>query len=103
MTRSAKDVEEEHMKYLVELIGKPTLKYMMRRIHNNILSDADNKDMSINTFISIIIASLATIDANFLRWIEQFYREKVGTDIDFDKLRFSLAKNLNEQLGIELH
>jgi len=103
MTRTAEAIEDEHMKYLIELIGKPTLKYMMRRIQNHILCDADNKDMSINSFITIIVVSLATIDSNFLRWIQSFYKEKVGEDIDFDKLRFSLAKNVNEQLGIEVH
>lgn len=59
--------------------------------------------MSVNTFISILIAALATVDANLLFSTAAFYRVKVGQDIDFEKLRMTHIKNLNEQLGVKVH
>ena len=99
-TRELTDVE---VRGLVKLIAAPTFKYMMRRINNNILLNEYQADMSINSFISVVIITIASLDANILKWIEKFYKLKIGQDIDFDKLKFTLTKNLNEQLGVTLN
>lgn len=103
MKDSPREITEEEIKYLVQIVAAPTFKYMMKRINNNILLNSDYADMSLNSFISVLIISIASMDANLLKWIDKFYSVKTGKKIDFEKLKFSLTKNLHEQLGIELH
>lgn len=103
MKEKTLELSEQEVKMLIKNIAAPTFKYMMRRINRNIIQDKKLSQISINTFITILIASLSSIDANTLRWIEKFYKMKLGQDIDFDKLKSSLTIHLHEQLGIELH
>lgn len=95
-------LSEEEMTDLVQKIGKSTFEHLVREININLLEKTDIA-LPINIFISIVLSSIASIDANVLIWIEAFYKARFGKDIDFDKLRIFLYKNLNEQLGIEIH
>lgn len=98
-----KNLSDQDIQYLVKLISAPTYKYMMRRINRFILQDKRLADISVNSFINVLVVAVASMDANSLRWIEKFYKMKTGQDINFDTLKFALTKNLNAQLGIELH
>ncbi len=92
-----KEVEE-----LVQKLAAPTFRYMMRRINKMLLNPA-LEDYSVNSLITVLIVSLATIDANGLRWIEKYYKMKIGKDIDWNKLKEIHSINLREQLDIKIH
>lgn len=96
------DLTPDEIKELVKNIAEPVFKYMMRRVSKEILDNKDCNQMSINSFLSILVVSMATVDANSLRWMEKFYKLKVGEDINFEKLKFAFTKNLYEQLNIAL-
>jgi nucleosome binding factor SPN SPT16 subunit len=93
---------EDELNELVKLIAEPTFKYMMKRVSNNILDDKHNNKMDIAEFLSVLCAAIASIDANALRWMENFYRIQSGQMIDFEKLRIAHTKNLHDQLKIVL-
>ncbi len=103
MKQEARELSDDEIKDFIKLIGVPTFRYLMKRINNNILLDKSNSDMSINSFISTLVITMASIDANLLKWIAVFYKEKIGKEIDFEKLQSSLIRNLHEQVGIKLH
>ena len=103
MNKKTRELTESEIKDLVKIIGAPTYKYMMKRIQNNILLNDEMADISINSFIAVLIISLSTVDANALRWIEKFYQTQFGEKINFQKLRYALNNHLNEQLNIGLH
>ena len=93
---------EEEMQEITKTIAEPTFKYMMKRVSNNILDDKHNQKMDINTFLSILCAALASIDANALRWMENFYMIQSGQLLDFEKLKDVHSKNLTSQLKVML-
>lgn len=103
MTNPARDLSEKEIKELVILVAAPVFKYMLKRINKYILSDSTKTDISYNSLINIIIIALASMNANILNWIEEFYYANTGEKLHADKLRFSLMKNINDQMGIKTH
>jgi len=97
-----KELTEKEMKELVITLAEPTFKFMMRRVSLKILDDTNHKTISINEFLTVLCATIATIDANALRWMERFYNIECGEKIDFDKLKMVHTKNLYDQLKIIL-
>jgi len=97
------EMSDKDLQYFAKLIGAPTFNYMMKRIENHVLQDKNLSNISMNSFINIIIMVMASMDANTLKWIEEFFKLKTGEVIEIDKLKYALATNLNSQLGIEVH
>lgn len=99
MTNKDNELSDEALMELIRIIGKPTLEYMLKRIQNKIVQDKNNSAMPINSFLSVIIGSLAIVNASTLRWISESTRARLGEPIDLDKLRLALIKNINDQIG----
>lgn len=93
-----KTLTEDEMKYLVELIAEPTFKYMMKRVSKHIIDDKEYNRINVNQFLTLLCAAIALIDANALRWMENFYQINSGQLLDFEKLREVHYKNLSLQL-----
>jgi hypothetical protein len=100
---SKQEINDEAMMELIRIIGKPTLEYMLKRIQNKIVQDKNNSDMPVNSFLSVIIGSLAIINASTLKWISASTQARLGEPIDLEKLRLALIKNINDQLGIKVN
>ncbi len=103
MKKETRELTDKEVTEFVMTISEPVYKFMLRRIQNKILQEEDMQDISINSFITIIIVSLATMDANFLRWTQKFYRLTTGESVDFDKLRASFINYFNQQIGTSVH
>lgn len=99
MTVKDKEISDEQLMELIRIIGKPTLQYMLTRIQNKIVQDKNNSSMPVNSFLSVIIGSLAVINASTLKWISESTKARLGEKIDIDNLRLALIKNINDQLG----
>ena len=99
MTIKDKEISDEQLLELIRIIGKPTLQYMLTRIQNKIVQDKNNSSMPVNSFLSVIIGSLAVINASTLKWISESTKARLGEKIDIDNLRLALIKNINDQLG----
>ena len=100
MTQKEPEISDEQLMDFIRIIGKPTLEYMLKRIQNKIIQDKNHSSMPVNSFLSVIIGSLAIINASTLRWISDATKPRLGEKIDIDNLRLSLFKNINNQLGI---
>ena len=98
-----KEIDDEEMMELIRIIGKPTLEYMLKRIQNKIVQDKNNSSMPVNSFLSVIIGSLAIINASTLKWISASTKERIGESIDIEKLKLALIKNINDQLEVKVH
>lgn len=103
MTNKSDEISDEKMMELIRIIGKPTLEYMLRRIQNKIILDKHNCSMRVNSFLSVVLGSLAVINARTLSWLSAATKERTGESIDIEKLRMALIKNINDQLGIKVN
>lgn len=97
-----KEIADEEMMELIKLIGKPTLEYMLKRIQNKIVQDKKHFALPVNSFLSVVIGSLAIINASTLKWLSDSTNVRLGESIDIDKLRLALIQNINEQLGVKV-
>jgi len=97
------EISDEEMMELIRIIGKPTLEYMLKRIQNKIILDKKNSSMQVNSFLSVVIGSLAIINASILKWLSAATKERTGEVIDLENLRLALIKNINDQLGIKVN
>lgn len=97
------EISDEQLIELIRIIGKPTLEYMLKRIQNKIVQDKNNAKLPVNSFLSVIIGSLAIINSTTLKWISESTRARTGEPIgiDIDKLRLALIKNINDQFGLQ--
>lgn len=93
-----KEFTEDEMKEILVKIAEPTFKFLLKRINTKILDDETVNKMSLSCFLSILCGALALIDANALRWMENFHELQSGKKLDFDKLRMIHTKNLYKQL-----
>ena len=100
---SKQEIDDEALMELIRIIGKPTLEYMLKRIQNKIVQNKNNSSMPVNSFLSVIIGSLAIINASTLKWISSSTQQRLGEPIDLEKLRLALIKNINEQLGVKVN
>lgn len=96
------ELSEKEINEIIRTIAEPVFRYVMKRIQNKILLDKKRGTMSMNSFLSVFVASMASVDANLFRWAENFYHMKTNQPIDFDKLKITYFKNLNEQLKVIL-
>jgi len=97
------EISDEEMMELIRIIGKPTLEYMLKRIQNKIILDKNKSSMRVNSFLSVVIGSLAVINARTLGWLSAATKERTGKAIDIENLRLALIKNINDQLGIKVN
>lgn len=95
-----KQMTNEDMANLIHRIAAPTFKYMMKRINNEVLKASDMKDMPLNVFLNVILTSMASVDANSLRWLQGFHKIKTNSEIDFDSLKWGFFGRLEEHLGV---
>jgi hypothetical protein len=98
-----KELSDEEMMELIKLIGKPTIEFMLKRIQNKIIQDKKHALLPINSFLSVIIGSLAILNASTLKWLSASTNIRLGESIDIDKLRLALIQNINDQLGIKIN
>ena len=94
------ELTDEEVRHIINRVAAPTFKFFMKRVNNEIIKQ--HKDMQLNLFINIFIVTMTNIDANALRWIENFFKMQSGQPLDFEALRTSFFHRLNEQLGIIL-
>jgi hypothetical protein len=85
---------------LVQKLAEPTFRFMLRRIKKEILMGDTYSDMELNTFVSIVVASMVSVDANMLRWIEGFHKIKTNSEMNFSALKLIFIDKLNEQLKV---
>jgi hypothetical protein len=96
-----KEISDEEVMELMRIIGKPTLEYMLKRIQNKIIKDKRHASMPVNSLLTVIIGSLAMINASTLKWLSVAPKERTGEVIDLDKLRLALIKSINDQMGCQ--
>lgn len=103
MKKEIQNLSSEEILELIDSIARPTFKYMMKRVSHQIMEKKDHEEMSVDTFISILIAAIAPVNVNLIKWISNFYTIKTGKNIDADRLMNGLIGQINSQLGIVLH
>lgn len=96
------NLTDEQLNKLISDIARPVFKYMLKRINKEILENDDYKDMDENQFYNVIIACMASIDTNMLRWIENFHKIKTNRELDFQALHAAFINNVNQQLKVIL-
>ncbi len=94
------ELHEKELKQIVTRIGMPVFKYMVRRIQREFADNPTYLGMSLNTFLTLVCATMAVNDANMLRWASNIYKTQTGEDLEDEKLRNAFIRNLYEQLGI---
>lgn len=95
-----KELTDEEIKFIIDKVARPTFKYFMKRMNNEVIKKHGN--MQLNLFMNLFIVTMTNIDANALRWLENFFKIQSGQPLDFEALRTSFYHRLNEQLGIIL-
>ncbi len=103
MKNETKELTPEEMTVLAKLIIAPTFKYMMKRVNNHILTNKEHSSMDINSFVILMLAILSSLDVTTLNWIEIFFKSKTGKNIESEKLRMSLFRFINDQLGVKVN
>lgn len=93
---------DETMMELISKISKPSLQFYLKRINQQILLDKKHAQMDVNSFISVLIGSLAVLNASALRWILSCLKTK-DLSVDIDALVQGLIENINRQLHGEMH
>lgn len=89
--------ENKEIQELIQRISGPTFKYFMKRVKKEIF-DTEYRDLSANAFTTIIVAAMASMDANYFRWIENCYEISSSRKMDFESLKISFITRLNENL-----
>ncbi len=98
----ARELNQKEMEQVVKDIGDPVMKFMLRRIQRVLMTDEKYGNVSVNSFINAIVISMASYDANMLKWIDQFYYKNTSEKLDFEKLRMAFTRNLYAQLDVTL-
>lgn len=98
MSDEIREITGEEAYELIKKIAGPTFKYMMKRVHNEILSDKKYTNVSVNSLISVLMTTLATIDSNLLIWIATVYKNSAKRDVDMNQLINGLILNVTEQV-----
>jgi len=98
-----KELSDDEMMELIKLIGKPTIEYMLKRIQNKIIQDKKHFALPVNSFLSVIIGSLAILNSSTLKWLSSSTTIRLGESIDIDKLRTALIHEINNQLGVKVN
>ena len=91
-----RDLTQDEMKRVLMEVAPVTFKYAIRRIKKCILENDEHADVSLNSFLSLVCAIMASHDANMMRWMESFYYMQIGEPLDADRLRTTFTKNLYE-------
>lgn len=101
MTKSI-NLSDNDMTKIIKSISEPVFKYALKHIKKKILTHKQLSSMSINDFLNVLVASMASTDSNLFRWAENFYNLKTNAPIDFEKLKRAYFENLNYQLQVVL-
>lgn len=96
------ELSEKDREYnqLIEDITKPVFNYYLKRIKVKILENESHKDIPMNLFYNLLVASSALFLTNLLRWIEGFHKIKTNEEINFKALEESFYHHLTENLKI---
>lgn len=92
------ELSEQEFYELVHKVAKPTFNFMLKRINNEILKGEKHKTLDVNHFFNVIVASMASIDTNLIRWMQNFYKIKTNSLLDDKKLFMAFISHLKEQL-----
>lgn len=85
-------LSDDEVKLLAAKIMRPTLKYLIKTIHKEVLRKGEN--INDNDFIYIIVLAMTSIDANVLVWLRNTYKQQTKQDIDFNKLMTTYMEHL---------
>lgn len=97
-----RNLTQDELKSILLEVAPVTFKFFISRIEKSISGNPDYADISVNSFLSLICAIMASHDANVFRWMETFYFMQIGEKLDDEMLRSTFTLNLYEQLGIKL-
>ena len=100
MNEKSKQINEQEFYEIVHIIAKPTFHFILKRITKEILNNKKYQQLDVNDFFNAIIASMASIDTNMIRWVQGFYKIKTNSQLDQNRLIMTLVRSLNEQLEI---
>lgn len=95
-----KEFTEEEIIMIVRSISQPIFNYAIKRFVNKI---KEQNGMSLNTMVTVFLGSMATCDANLLRWVQSLGMAETGKDIYIEKLKEFFNKELIVQLEQKLH
>lgn len=97
---SEKEFTEDEIIQIVRSISQPVFNYAIKRFVKQV---KEQTGMSLNTMITVFLGSMATCDANLLRWVKSFGMAETGKDVQLEKLKEFFNKELNVQLVQKLH
>jgi len=94
--------DEEEIQQIIRSISEPTFRFIMRRMKKTIYDHERYKQISLAQFMMVITWAMGSVDANMLRFLENFHKLQSGEALDFDMLRTLFVKGLYEQLDVVL-
>lgn len=97
---SEKKITQEQIVEIVKSISQPVFNYAIKRFVKQINMQ---EKMDINDIITIFLGSMATCDANLLRWIKAFGMSETKKNVNITTLKEFFMKEVNVQLEQKLH
>jgi len=97
---SEKEFTEQEMIETVRSISQPVFNYAIKRFVKQI---KEHEGKSLNILITVFLASMASCDANLLRFIRNLGMSTTERNVDIEKLKAFFIKELNGQLVQKLH
>lgn len=95
-----KKLSQEEIRELVESISRPVFNYAIKRFAKQIKS---HDEMHINDLITVFLGSMATCDANLLRWVKTFGMNQTKQNVNMDLLKDFFMREVTQQLELKLH
>lgn len=95
-----KELTEKEFNKLIHKLSKPTFNYILKRINKEVLENEEFKSLEANQFYNLLVASLASVNTNLLRWVQAFHKIKTNDEINFTALRKALHHHIDEQLKV---
>jgi hypothetical protein len=93
---------DDEISNLVRTIAEPTFNYIMRRIRKEIYNHERYSKISLDQYLMVLCATMGSVDANMLRFMQNFAKLQNAQDVDLEILRGVFIKCLYSQLDIVL-
>lgn len=91
-------LSEEEFYELLDKIGKPTYSFLLKRINKEILKNEKYKSIDANSFFNLLVACMATLDTNMIRWMQCFNKIKTNSELDQQKIVIAFLNQLSNSL-----